>query len=327
MKDFYYRRRVLITGGLGFIGSNLAIELVERGAQVTLLDSMLPAYGATLDNIASIRDQVRFNIADMRDEHSLPFLVRDQDVIFSLAGQVSHVDSMQQPLIDLDINCRSQLSLLECCRRENPRVRLVLANTRQIFGRANCLPVNEEHPVAPTDVNGINKLAAEMYFMLYAQVYGMSTVSLRLTNTYGPRMDLNNPKKGFVGVFLRQALAGETIKVFGDGLQRRDFNYVSDVTRALTLAGETEAAAGQCFNLGHDEHFTLLEFLDKLTEHCPVRYECVAFPKERRAIDIGDYYGDYTRFHDLTGWRPRVCLDEGLLRTISYFRHAFEPAA
>ena len=327
MKDYYSGRRVLITGGLGFIGSNLAIDLTQRGAQVTLLDSMIPAYGAKLENIQSIRDHVTVNFSDVRDLHSLPFLVRDQEVIFSLAGQVSHIDSMLEPLVDLDINCRSQLSLLECCRHENPHVRLVMAGTRQVYGRPKYLPVNEEHPVTPTDINGINKLAAEMYFMLYAEVYGMSTVSLRLTNTYGPRMDLNNPKKGFVGVFIRQALDGQKIKVFGDGRQCRDFNYVSDVTRALALAGENDAVTGQCFNLGHDEHFSLLEFLDKLSVHCPLDYECVPFPKERRAIDIGDYFADYSKFHELTGWQPRVGLAEGLLRTIAFYRQAYEPAA
>lgn len=320
MADFYAGRKVLITGGLGFIGSNLAIDLVERGAQVTLLDSMIPAYGATVESIEPIRDCVTVNFSDVRDLHSLPYVVREQEVIFSLAGQVSHIESMQDPLVDLDINCRSQLSLLECCRSENPAARLVLAGTRQIYGKPQVLPVTESHPLGPTDINGVNKLAAEMYFMLYAKVYGMSTICLRLTNTYGPRMDLKNRKKGFVGVFIQQALRGERIRVFGDGRQRRDFNFVSDVTEALALAGESMQSRGESFNVGHHEHYSLIEFLQLLTKHCPAEFECVPFPSELKAIDIGDYYADFSKFQELTGWSPKVNLDEGLERTIRYFR-------
>jgi nucleoside-diphosphate-sugar epimerase len=326
MTDYYRGRRVLITGGLGFIGSNLAAELVERGAEVTLIDAILPEYGATLENIAPFHELVAAHVVDVRDEHALPFFVRNQAVIFSLAAQVSHIDSMHQPLVDLDINYRSQLALLECCRRENPTARLVTASTRQVYGRPQFLPVTEEHPLAPTDINGINKLAADQAFQLYAQVYGMCTVSLRLTNTYGPRMDLNNPRKGFVGVFLRQALDGQPLRVFGDGSQRRDFNYVSDVAHALALAGEVDGLGGQVFNLGHDEHFSLLQFLDTLSTQCPLTYRCVPFPAERQAIDIGDYYGDYSKFFSLTGWRPRVGLADGLRLTVDYFRQATEPA-
>ena len=318
--DFYRGRRVLITGGLGFIGSNLAIELVSQGALVTLLDSMIPDYGATIENIAPIREQVTVNFSDVRDVYSLPYLVREQEVIFSLAGQVSHIDSMHQPLVDLDINCRSQLSLLECCRQNNPSARLVLASTRQIYGKPRANPVREDHPCDPTDVNGINNLAAEMYYRLYAEVYGMPTVSLRLTNTYGPRMDLKNQKKGFVGVFLNRALAGEPIRIFGDGSQRRDFNYVTDAVRALLLAGAAPNVCGECFNLGHHQHCSLVEFVETLNRHLPLRYECVPFPPELKAIDIGDYYADFGKFQAATGWQPEVLLDEGLKRTVEYYR-------
>lgn len=320
MSEFYQNRRVLVTGGLGFIGSNLAIELVRRGAIVTLLDSMIPAYGAQLSNIAPIRDQVNVNFSDVRDLHSLPFLVRDQEVIFSLAGQVSHIESMSDPLTDLDINCRSQLSLLECCRRDNPSARLVLASTRQIYGKPQFLPVTEAHAYAPADVNGINKLAAEMYFSLFAEVYGLHTVSLRLTNTYGPRMDLRSQNKGFVGVFLGRALAGQSIQVFGSGEQRRDFNYVDDVTDALLMAAENDQCRGQCFNLGHHEHYSLIEFVRILAQYANFQFSCVPFPPERKAIDIGDYYGDYSKFAGFAGWKPRISLEEGLAKTMAFFR-------
>lgn len=320
MHDFFRGRRVLVTGGLGFIGSNLALELVQRGAQVTLLDSMIPAYHASIANISEIRDQVSVNYSDVRDVHSLPYLLRHQDIIFSLAGQVSHIDSMTDPLTDLDINCRSQLTLLECCRSENPTARLVLAGTRQIYGKPKYLPVDEQHPYAPSDVNGINKLAAEMYFSLYADVYGMHTTSLRLTNTYGPRMDLCSPNKGFMGVFLRKALAGQPIQLFGTGDQHRDFNLVDDVVAALLLAAEHDGCRGQNFNLGHHEHHSLKEVVGILQGMVDFEFSCVPFPPDRQAIDIGDYYGDYSKFFQLTGWKPKFSLAEGLQRTVDFFR-------
>lgn len=319
MNNFYRERQVLITGGLGFIGSQLARELVERGAHVTILDAVLPNYGGTLQNIASIRERITLHFADLRDGDMLGDALSDQSVIFCLAGQSSHIGSMRAPLDDLENNCAAQLSLLECCRRVNPKAKLVFTSTRQVYGKAKYLPIDENHPVAPTDINGIHKLAAEEYFRLYAQVYGMNTVTLRLTNTYGPHMDLDNPTKGFVGVFIRQALEGQKIRVFGDGSQRRDFNYVSDVVAALALAGECSDLGGQVFNLGHHENYSLIEFLEILATHWPVHYECEPFPDEMKRIDIGDYYGDYRRFNLQTGWRPRVDLAEGLERTVRFY--------
>jgi nucleoside-diphosphate-sugar epimerase len=320
--DFYAGKRVLVTGGIGFIGSNLAIRLVERGADVLLVDSMLPAYGADLHNIEPVRDRVRVNFSDVRDPHSMGYLVQDEDLIFSLAGQVSHIESMQDPMTDLEINCKSQLSLLECCRRSNPGVKVVFASTRQLYGRPTYLPVDEDHPLAPVDVNGINKLAAERYYTLYHTVHGVAAVCLRLTNTYGPRMDLKNERKGFAGVFIRRALEGRKIRIFGSGEQRRDFNYVDDVVDALLLAGENDAIHGGVFNLGHAEPHSLLEFVEILHGLAEFEHEIVPFPAEAKAIDIGDYYGDFSRFHRATGWSPLVGLAEGLERTVAWFRRA-----
>jgi nucleoside-diphosphate-sugar epimerase len=325
MPDFFAGKRTLITGGLGFIGSNLAHALVERGAEVTLLDSMLPAYGANLFNVDGIRDRVRINFSDVRDVHSLPFVVRDTDLIFSLAGQVSHLSSMTDPHTDLEINCRSQLSLLECCRRDNPEVKIVFASTRQLYGRPRYLPVDEDHPCVPVDVNGINNLAAEMYYRLYFDVHGIRTVSLRLTNTYGPRMDLRSADKGVVGVFLRNALTGKPLELFGSGGQRRDFNFVDDVIGALLDAARVESATGKVFNLGHPKAYTLLDLARQLQRLTGCSYECVPFPAEQRTIDIGDYWGSYDRFRAATGWEPHVDLDEGMTRTVDFFRrHASE---
>jgi nucleoside-diphosphate-sugar epimerase len=320
LSEFYRDKRVLITGGVGFIGSNLALRLVELGARVQLVDSMIPAYGADLANIEPIRDRVRVNFSDVRDRHSLSYIVQNEDLIFSLAGQVSHVDSMQDPMTDLQINCRSQLSLLECCRRNNPNVKIVFASTRQIYGRPRYLPVDEQHPLEPVDVNGINKLAAEMYYTLYHRVHGIRAVSLRLTNTYGPRMDLRSERKGFVGLFVRQALRGEKIRVFGDGSQRRDFNYIDDVVDALLLAGENDALSGEAFNLGHPRPYSLLEFVERLQRCAEFDYELVPFPAAALAIDIGDYYGEFSKFGGATGWAPSIDLADGLERTLAYFR-------
>jgi len=313
-------RNVLILGGMGFIGSNLAIRLVDLGARVTLVDSMLPQYGGNLANIEPIKDQCRVNFSDIRDRHSLDYLVKDADVIYSVAGQTSHIESMNDPMTDLDINCRSQLSILESCRHHNPDVTIVYASTRQLYGRPQYLPVDEDHPVVPTDVNGINKLAAEKYYTLYSQVYGMKCVSLRLTNSYGPRQHLRGNKQGFAGIFIRLAISGERIQVFGNGKQVRDFNYIDDVVDALLQAVEEPSLFGNVYNLGSNERYSILDFVEILQQLCNVEYELVPFPPDHKAIDIGDYYADFSRFREATGWCPKVGLQEGLKRTIEYFR-------
>jgi len=320
LSESYQGKRVLVTGGIGFIGSNLALRLVELGAEVVLLDSMLPQYGATLRNIEPIKDRVRVNISDIRDPHSLRQIVQGQELIFSLAGQVSHSESMRDPLTDLEINCRSQLALLECCRHEVPKVRIIFASTRQIYGRPQYLPVDEKHPLVPIDVNGINKLAAEMYYTLYDAIHAIETVSLRLTNTYGPRMDLDSDNKGFAGIFIRKALRGEVIRIYGSGEQRRDFNYVDDVVDALLIAGASKTIRREVFNLGHPEPKSLLEFVKTLGEFMDVSYELVPFPPEAKTIDIGDYFSDFRKIYDKMGWSPKVDLHSGLERTLEFYR-------
>lgn len=319
-------RRVLILGGAGFIGSNLAHRLVELGAEVTVVDSMLEQYGGNLQNLAGIMDRIHVNFSDIRDGHSLQYLVRGADLIFSMAGQTSHIESMHDPFTDLDINCTSQLSILECCRKYAPEAEIVYASTRQLYGKPQYLPVDEQHPIHPADVNGINKYAAEMYYRLYHEVHGLKCTSLRLTNTYGPRQHIRDNKQGFAGIFIRLALTGETIRIFGDGQQVRDFNYVDDVVDALlTVVGRPELRGG-AYNLGHPERYTLLEYVELLSELTGCKYELVPFPEEHKAIDIGDFYSDFSLFHARTGWQPKVDLREGLARTVEYFReygHAY----
>jgi len=322
---FFQDKRVLITGGLGFIGSNLAHRLVALGADVLLVDSLIPEYGGNVYNVHGLEDKLRVNIADMRDEHGLRYLVQGQDVIFNLAGQVSHTDSMTDPYTDLEINARSQLSLLEACRHGNPATKVVFASTRQIYGRPEYLPVDERHPLRPADVNGINKLAGEWYHMVYHQVYGLRTVSLRLTNTYGPRMRIRDARQTFIGWWFRQLLEDRTLTIFGDGLQVRDFNYIDDVVEALLMVAAHEVADGQIYNLGSDDPINLLNLARLLIEvNHGGAFELLPFPADRKRIDIGDYYGDYRRIRSKLGWRPLVGLRDGLTRTMDYFRENLE---
>jgi UDP-glucose 4-epimerase len=312
---------VLITGGLGFIGSNLAHRLVAGGARVTLVDSLIPHYGGNLRNIHGIEQQVTVNIADVRDSYSMAYLVQGRDVLFNLAGQTAHLDSMTDPFADLDINCRAQLTILEAARHHNPRLKIVYASTRQIYGKPEYLPVDERHLLRPTDVNGINKMAGEWYHILYHNVYGIRACALRLTNTIGPRMRVRDARQTFLGIWLRRIIDGETIDVFGDGTQLRDFTYVDDAVEALLLAGTAPAADGQVFNLGADETISLAELAALLVELAGQgQYRLVAFPPERKVIDIGDYYADYRLIRERLGWRPAVTLREGLLRTLAFYR-------
>jgi UDP-glucose 4-epimerase len=313
--------RVLITGGLGFIGSTLAHRLVDLGAKVTLVDSLIPIYGGNLRNIAAIEDRIKINIADVRDEYSMEYLVRGQDFLFNLAGQTSHLDSMRDPYTDLEINCRAQLSILEACRKHNPELKLVYASTRQIYGKPDYLPVDERHLLHPVDVNGVNKMAGEWYHILYNNVYGIRACALRLTNTYGPRMRVKDARQTFLGIWLKQMIDDEPIQVFGDGTQIRDFNYVDDVVEALLIAAVERSADGQIFNLGSDETINLRDLAALLVEiNAGGRFQIVPFPPDRKAIDIGDYYADYRLIQGRLGWRPRVALREGLRRTLEFYR-------
>jgi len=314
-------KRVLITGGLGFIGSNLAHRLVELGANVLIVDSLMPDYGGNLFNVAGIEDRVRINIADVRDRTSMDYLVQGQDYLFNLAGQVSHLDSMKDPFTDLEINCRSQLSILESCRYNNPDVKVVFASTRQIYGVPDYLPVDERHLLHPTDVNGINKMAGEWYHIVYNNVYGVRATSLRLTNTYGPRMRVSDARQTFLGLWLRLVVEGKELAVYGDGRQVRDFNYVGDVVEAMLRVAADDEANGQVYNLGGDEPINLLHLAELVVEIAGQGgYRLVPWPDNRKRIDIGDYYADYRKIRSKLGWCPRVSLHEGLRRALDYYQ-------
>jgi len=320
-RDFYRNRPVMITGGLGFIGSNLARRLVELGADVLLVDSLIPDYGGNLFNIDGIEDRVRVNVADVRQSTTMNYLVRGRDVIFNLAGQVSHIDSMRDPSTDLEINCRSQLTLLEACRWHNPDTKVVYASTRQIYGRPDRLPVDETQLVRPTDINGINKAAGEQYHLVYNDVFGVRACSLRLTNIYGPRQLIKHNRQGFIGWFIRLALEDQEIQVFGDGSQIRDFVYVDDAADAFLRAGATNRVNGLALNVGGHEHLAhkeLVETLLRVSGTGSVRY--VEWPEDKKKIDIGSFYSDSTRFRATTGWQSEVDIREGLARTMAFYR-------
>ena len=314
-------KRVLITGGLGFIGSNLAHVLAGHCAELTLVDSLIPEYGGNLFNISGIEDDVQVNIADVRDESSMHHLVRDKDYIFNLAGQVSHIDSMSDPYTDLEINCRSQLSILEACKKNNPGVKIVYAGTRGQYGKIERLPVDENHPQRPTDVNGINKMAGEWYHILYNNVYGIRACSLRLTNTYGPRHHMRTSRQGVLSWFIRLAIDGKGIELFGGGEQQRDFNYVDDVVDALLLAAANDAANGEVFNIGSGVPVSLREAAELCVEIAGSgSVRAVDFPPDKKNIEIGNYYADPSRAKKFLDWEAKVPLRDGIQRTIEFFK-------
>lgn len=328
----YQSKRILITGGIGFIGSNLARRLADCGARITLVDSLIPQYGGNFFNIEDFQDRVTVNVCDVRDRYAMSYLVQDKDYLFNLAGQTSHIDSMTDPHSDLEINATAQLSILEACKTANRGIKLVFASTRQIYGRPDYLPVDEQHPVRPVDVNGINKLAGEWYHLLYNNVYGIRACALRLTNTYGPGMRVKDARQTFLGIWVRQLLENKPIKVFGTGEQLRDFNYVDDAVDALLMAGESTVADGKIYNLGSAEVVSLKNLADTLVRMSNgSRYELVPFPPDRKAIDIGDYYSDFSRISRELGWTPQTALAEGLRLTVEYYRanhsHYWDPTA
>jgi nucleoside-diphosphate-sugar epimerase len=320
LAEHFADRRVLITGGLGFIGSNLARKLVGFGAEVTLVDSLIPQYGGNLFNVEDIKDKVKINISDVRDQHSMHYLVQGQDYLFNLAGQTSHMDSMTDPFTDLEINSRAQLSILEACRKWNQSIKIVFASTRQIYGKPDYLPVDEKHLIRPVDVNGVNKMSGEWYHILYNNVYGIRACALRLTNTFGPGMRVCDARQTFLGIWVRLILEGKPFEVWG-GEQLRDFNYVDDAVDAFLMTAVDERANGKIFNLGDEKVVSLKALADMLVECAEgASYAIREYPEERKKIDIGDYYSDYSLINKTLAWAPKVSLQEALQKTVEYYK-------
>ena len=318
-------KKILITGGLGFIGSNLTRRLAGCGNSVTVVDSLIPEYGGNLRNLHDLRDKIVVNLSDVRDPFSINELIKGQDYLFNLAGQTSHLDSMENPFTDLDINAKAQLSILEACRKNNRDIRIVFASTRQIYGKPKYLPVNEKHPLHPVDVNGINKIAGEQYHILHNEVYGIASSVLRLTNTYGPRMRIKDSRQTFLGIWIRNLLQGKAIQVFGDGKQRRDYNFIDDVIDAIILAAISDSTAGKAFNLGAPDPLSLEETAKVMCNQIEdAHYEMIAFPEDRKAIDVGDFICDYSAFSKSFNWNPKVSFNMGIAKSINFFRKQLE---
>jgi len=317
--NFFKNKRVLVTGGLGFIGSNLSIRLVGLGAKVTIVDALLPDFGGNKFNIFPIKGKVKTKIGDMRDMALLAKVVRGQEIIFNLAGTLSHIDSMTNPFVDLDINCRAQLCLLESCRKFNPLTKIIFAGTRNQYGKALYLPVDEKHIEDPVDINGINSVACEKYHLLYHRIYGLGVVSLRMTNTFGPRHQMKHSKQGVLNWFIRVLMDRKPVELYGDGSQLRDINYVDDVVDALILVAKSKRANGNIYNLG-GLPMTLVEFVEKAIKILGFgKYITVKFPLERKGIEIGNYVANIKKIKEEIGWQPKIFIEEGVRRTIDYY--------
>lgn len=320
MITFYKNKKVLITGGAGFIGSNLAIELDRLGANITIIDALIKDYGGNMFNLEPVKGTVKFIRGDIRNKKTVDNAVDKQDIIFNLAGTLSHVDSMTDPMTDLEINCRAQLSLLESVRKFNPDTRVIFAGTRNQYGKAKFLPVSEDHPQEPTDINGINNIAAEKYHLMYTSVYGINTVSLRMTNTYGPRHQMRHSRQGVLNWFIRQIMDGAEVKLYGNGKQIRDINYIEDVVEALITVGASKTGWGEAYNLG-GIGVSLIEFVQKAIDIVGKgKLSIVEFPAERKKIEIGDYIASYEKMTKVYGWKPKIGLEEGIRRTVEYYR-------
>lgn len=317
----YRGRRALVIGGLGFIGSAIARALVDAGADVRIVDALVAGCGGNRVNIRGIEDRVAVIEGDIRDAALLPALLEGRDVVFNLSGKMSHLDSMEHPLEDLEHNCRAQLTLLDACRRLTDPPIVVFAGTRQIYGRPESVPVDESHPIRPVDVNGIHKTAAEQYHLLLGRLYDFPVVSLRLTNAYGPGMRIRDARQTFLGVWLRALLEGRDIEVWGDGSQLRDFTYVDDVVRAFLLAASEPRANGRALNVGGERSVTLRELAElAISVNHGGAYRLVPFPDARLAIDIGSFVTDDSAIRELLGWKPLIPLEEGLARALAYYR-------
>jgi UDP-glucose 4-epimerase len=319
-RQVFENKNILISGGLGFIGSNLAIRLVEYGANVTIVDNLIPEYGGNPWNIEPVKHKINLHISDVRDEHTMKYLIQDQDIFFNLAGQRSHLDSMKNPFEDLEVNTKAQVNILEASRKYNPGIKIIYASTRQLYGQPQYLPVDEQHPVVPVDVNGINKLSAEMYHNLYNRVYGIKTAILRLTNTYGPRMRIKDARQTFLGIWIRNLLENKPLTIFGDGNQIRDFNYIDDVVDAFILVAGFDKLKGAVYNLGHNEPQSLKETAEiMIRENKGGNYIFKPFPGDLKKIDIGDFYSNFEKIRETLGWAPQTSFAAGIRKTLDFY--------
>lgn len=319
--EVFKAKRVLVTGGLGFIGSNLTIRLVELGARVTIVDNMMPRLGGNLSNVKQIADHIHINFSDVRDSHSMDYLVKDQEFIFHLAGQVNHVDSIRNPIQDLDINCRGTLVLLESCRKYNRDVKIIFAGTRGEYGSSVKLPVAEDHPTNPKGIYAVTNLTAEKMILVYHDVHKTPGTCLRITNTYGPRHQMAHDEYGVLNWFIRKALDDEMVPVFGDGRILRDFLYVDDLVDCFLQVATYDPAYGEVFNVGSGIPISFIELAKKIVKITGKgKVAFTEFTQERKEVEPGDYYTDISKIKRLVGWEPTIGLEDGLRKTVEFYR-------
>lgn len=315
-------QNVLITGGLGFIGSNIAQKLTSLGAKVTILDACLDPYGWNFANTKEIKDKIIFVKGDIRDLELIKKLTKDMNVIFDCAAQISHLISIKEPLLDIDINCRGAMTVLEAVRAVNDKAKLVYAGTRGQIGKRIYSPIDEKHPTDPVDMNGIDKLAAEKYYMLYNRLYGIKTTSIRINNTYGERGQIKHDDYGLVNWWIRQALLNEQIIINGDGLQTRDFNYIKDVVDAMILVAQSDKTNGEIFMLGSGKETSIRKLIELILKTTDSKMEIKSqpWPKDRKSIEIGNFLVDFSKIKNTLGWRPRTDLEEGIRLTVEFYK-------
>lgn len=317
----YKGKNILITGGLGFIGSSIALKMVQLGAEVTLVDAMIPDYGGNLFNIEPIKEKVTINFSNIADVTSMNYLVRDKDYIFHCAGQVCHVMSLSDPFPDIEYNIKGTAILMEACKKNNPKVKVIKTGTRGQYGPATRLPVNEDAPTNPKGIYEISNLTAEKIMKVYNDIHGIKTVLLRLTNIYGPRSQMKHSRFGVVNWFVRQAIDSETIKIFGDGTILRDFLYIDDCVDAVLMSAISENAVGEILNVGVDKPTSFLDLIKLIIKIAKSgSCEFAEFSPERKVQEPGNFYSDINKIKKLTGWEPKTNLKDGLAKTIDYYK-------
>lgn len=321
MANIYKNKKVLITGGLGFIGSNLCIKLAELGAEVLVIDNMLPRQGGNLFNVEPVKNKIKINVSDIRNSVSMNHLVKGQDYVFHLAGQVNHVDSVKNPLQDLSINVEGTLVLMEALRKNNPDARVIFTGTRGEYGASLKLPVAESHAINPIGIYAITNFAAERIVLTYHNLHKIKSVCLRITNTYGPRHQMQHDEYGVFNWFIRKAMDNEVIPVFGDGRIIRDYLYVDDLIEVLLGIALAEKAYGEVFNIGSGipvNFIDLAETIIKIAGTGKTKY--TDFSTERKSLEPGDYYADISKVKSIVKWQPKTKLEDGIKKTIAYYK-------
>jgi UDP-glucose 4-epimerase len=324
-RDFSFQsmagKEILITGGLGFLGSNLAHRLIPLGANITIFDAMIPGLGGNMINICDIEDKVHVILGDIRDHEKIKEVVKEKDYIFNFAAQTNHVLSMRDPYLDIDINCRGTITFLETCRRSNSDAKIIYSGSRSQIGEPLSTPVDENHPEFPLDVYSANKAAAEKYHLLYAGRYGLKVACLRITNTYGPRHQIKHWEYGFVNWWIREALLNESIEIWGDGQQIRDLLFVDDVVDACILAAQSDKANGEVFFLVSGDASKLIELAQLIIRIAGKgRYALKPFPEERTGIYPTTFVGSYKKINEILGWFPKTDLEDGIKKTIAFYK-------